>query len=81
MRGATPQRGPLNELRPLNLYYDYGNVRLIFHPPAGLQTANEYIVIQNRQGGPQNFDNRRQALPMDSCSSNSQDVRFIDGVA
>ena len=59
MRGARPQGGPLNEFRTPNLYYDHGNARQTFHPPAGLQTANGYILIQGRQGGPQNVDNRR----------------------
>ena len=41
MRGARPQGGAPNELRPLNLYYDHGNARQTSHPPAGLQTAND----------------------------------------
>ena len=49
MRGARPQGGPLNELRPPNLYYDHGNARQTFHPPTGLQTANSFIPIQGRQ--------------------------------
>ena len=49
MRGATPQGGSPNELRPQNLYYDHGNARQIFHPPEGLQTINKYIPIQGRQ--------------------------------
>ena len=28
-----------NELRPPNIYYDHGNARQTFHPPAGVQTA------------------------------------------
>ena len=60
--------------------YDHGNARQIFHLLPGLQTANGYIPIQGRQGGPQNFDNRRQASPTDPGLSNSQDVRFMDGV-
>ena len=71
MRGARPQDGLPNELRPPNLYYDHGNVRQTFHPPAGLQTANGYIPIQGRQGDPQNFDNRRQVPPTDPGPSNS----------
>jgi hypothetical protein len=39
-----------------------------------------YILIQNRPGGAQQFHNRRQAPPNDPGPSNSQDVRFIDGV-
>ena len=80
MRGFSPQGGPPNELRPPNLYYDHGNARQTFHPPAGLQTTNGYIYIQGRQGSPQNHVNRRQAPPMDPGPSNSQDVRFMDGV-
>lgn len=80
MRGARPQGGPPNELRPPNLYYDHGNARQTFHPPTGLQTANGYIPIQNRPGGPQQFDNRRPAPPINPGPSNSQDVRFVDGV-
>ena len=49
MRGARPQGGATNELRPPNLYYDHGNVRQTSHPLAGLQTANGYIPIQGRQ--------------------------------
>lgn len=56
------------------------NAKPTFHPPAELQTAIEYIPIQGRQGGPQNFNNKRQAPPTDPGPSNSQDVRFIDGV-
>ena len=59
MRGARPQGGATNELRPPNLYYDYGNARQTSHPLAGMQTANGYIPIQGRHGGPQNFDNKR----------------------
>ena len=81
MRGARPQGGPPYELRPLNLYYDHENARLTFHPPAGLQTANGYIPIQNRPVGPQPHDNRRQAPPNNPDPSNSQDVRFMDGTA
>ena len=33
MRGARPQGGPPNELRPANLYYDHGNARQTFLPP------------------------------------------------
>ena len=80
MRGARPQGGPPNELRPPNLYYNHENARQTFHLPAGLQTANGYIPIQGRQGGPQNFDNKRQAPSTDPGSSNSQNVRFMDGV-
>ena len=39
-----------------------------------------YIPIQGREGGPQNFDNRRQAPLTDPGPSNSQDVRFMDDV-
>ena len=80
MRGARPQGGPPNELRLPNLYYDHGNARQTFHPPTGLQTVNGYILIQNRQGGSQNFDKRRQTPPTDPGSFNSQDVMFMDGV-
>ena len=80
MREARPQGGPPNELRQPNLYYDHDNARQTFYPSAGLQTANGYIPIQNRQGGPQNFENRRQALPTDPGLSDSQNVRFMDGV-
>ena len=80
MRGARPQGGPQNEIRPPNLYYDHGNARQTFHPPAGLQTANDYIPIQGRQGGSQNFDNRRQVPLTDPGPSNSQNVRFLNGV-
>ena len=48
MRGARPQGGPPNELGPPNLYYDHGNTRQTFYPPAELQTANGYIPIQGR---------------------------------
>ena len=74
MRRTRPQGGVLNELRPPNLYYDHGNARQISHPPAGLQTANGYIPIQDRQGGAPNFDNRRQPPPTDPGPPNSQDV-------
>ena len=77
IRGARPQDGAANELRPPNLYY---NARQTFHSLAGLQTTNGYIPIQGRQGGPQNHDNRRQTPPMDPGPSNSQDVRFMDGM-
>ena len=80
MRGARPQSGAPNELRQPNLYYDHGNSKQIFYPPAGLQTTNGYIPIQGRQGRSQNVDNKRQAPPMDPGPSNSQDVRFVDGV-
>ena len=80
IRGARPQGGPPNELRPPNLYYDHDNARQTFHRPAGLQMANGYIPIQGRQGGPQNFDNRRQAPLTDPGPSNSQDVKYMDGV-
>ena len=80
MRGARPQGGPSNELRPANLYYDHRNARQTFHPPAGLQTANGYLPIQNRQRGPPNFNNKRQAPSTDPGPSNFQDVRFMDGV-
>ena len=45
MRGARPQGGFPNELRPPNFYYDHGNARQTFHPPVELQTANVYIPI------------------------------------
>ena len=45
-----------------------------------MQTTNGYISIQGRQRGPQNFNNRRQAPLTDPGPSNSQDVRFMDGV-
>ena len=50
MRGARPQGGLPNELRPPNLYYDHENARQSFHSPARLQTANGYNPIQNRPG-------------------------------
>ena len=62
------------------MYCDHDNARQSFHPPAELQTANGYIPIQGRQGGPQNFVNRPQTPPTDPGPSNSQDVRFMDGV-
>jgi hypothetical protein len=71
---------PPNELRQQNLYHHLGKTRQTFHPLTGLQTTNGYIPIQNRQAGPQHFDNRRQALPTDPGPSNFQNVRFIDGV-
>ena len=80
IRKITPQGGPPNKLRPPNLYYDHSNARQTFYTPARLQTTNGYIPIQGRQGGPQNFDNRRQAPPTDPGSSNSQDVRFMNAV-
>ena len=80
MRGAKPRGGPPNEFRPPNLYYNHGNAREIFHPPTGLQTANGYISIQNEQGDPQNFDDRKQIPPINPGPSNSQDVMFMDGV-
>ena len=68
MLGARPQGGPPNELRPPNLYYDHENARQSFHPPARLQTANGYNPIQNRPGGPRQFDNMRQPpLPIRVC--------------
>ena len=60
MRRGRPHGGVPNEFRPPNLYYDHGNARQTSHLPAGLQTANGYIPIEGRQGGPPNFDNRRQ---------------------
>ena len=80
MRGARSQGGAPNELRPPNLYYNHGNATQTSHPPTGLQTANGYIPIQGRQGGPPNFDNRRKPPPTDPGPSKSQDVRFMDGV-
>ena len=80
MRGARPQGGPPNELRLPNLYYDHDNARQTFHPPAELQMANGYIPIKSRQGGPQNFDNRRQTPHTDPGPFNFQDVKFMDGV-
>ena len=74
MKGAKPQGGPPN------MYYDHGKARQTFHPLAGSQTANGYLPIQNRQGGPQNFANSMQAPPMDLGLSNSQVIRFMDGV-
>ena len=47
MRGARPQGGAPSELTPLNLYYDHGYAKQTSHPPAGLQTANGYIPIQD----------------------------------
>ena len=78
-RGARLQGGPSNDLRPPNLYYDHGNARQTFHPPAGLQTSNGYISIQNRPVDPQPPGNRRQTPPNDPGPSNSQGVRFMDG--
>jgi hypothetical protein len=80
MRGARPYGVPPNEFRPPNLYYDHGNARQTFHPPTGLQTAIGYNSIQNRPRGPQSYDNRRQVPPTDPGSTNSQDVRFMDGI-
>lgn len=79
MRGARPQSGPPNELRPLNLYDDHGNAKQTLHPPAGLQTASGYIPIQGRPVEPQPHDHRRPPPPNDPSQSNSQDVRFMDG--
>ena len=62
------------------MYYDHGNARQIFHPSARLQTKNGYILIQNRQRGSQNFDNKRQTPPTGPDPSNYQDVKFVDGV-
>ena len=45
-----------------------------------MQTANDYIPIQDRQGGPPNFDDQHQLPSTDPGASNSQDVRFMDGV-
>ena len=77
-RGARPHGGPPNELRPPNLHYDHGNARQTFHPPIGLQTANDYIPIQGRSVGPQPHDTRRTYPPNDLGPSNSQDGRFMD---
>jgi hypothetical protein len=71
MRGARPHGMPPNKFRPPNLYYDHGNARQTFHLPTGLQMANGYIPIQNRPGGPQPFDNRRQTPPIDPSPFNS----------
>jgi hypothetical protein len=60
--------------------HDHENARHTFHRPMELQTANGYIPIQNKPSGPQQFNNRRQAPPTDSGPSNSQDVRFMDGI-
>lgn len=57
IRGARPHDAPSNELRPPNLYYDHRNARQTFHLLAGLQTANGYILIQNRPVGPHPLDN------------------------
>ena len=69
MRGARPHGEVTNDLRPLNFYYDHGNARQTFHPPAGLQTSNGYISIQRGQAA---------QPPKDPDPSNSQDVRFMD---
>ena len=79
MRGGRLQGGPPKELRPLNWYYDDGNARQTSHSLAGLQTANGYIPIQNRPRS-QYFNNRMQVSFTDLDPSNSQDVKFMDGV-
>ena len=80
MRGAKLQGGLPNELRPPNLYYDHKNARQTFHPPTELQTANGYILIQNRQEDPHNLDNRRQTHLTDPSPYNYQDIKFMDSV-
>ena len=45
MRGAQLQGAVANDFRPPNLYYDHESARQTFHSPAGLQTANGYILI------------------------------------
>ena len=40
MRGARPQGAVAIDLRPPNLYNDYGDAKQIFEPPARLQTTN-----------------------------------------
>lgn len=47
------QCGYLNDLRPPNLYYNYGNARQTFQPSTGKETANRYIPLNPRPLAPQ----------------------------
>ena len=69
MRGARPQNEIINNLRPPNLYYEHGNARQTFHPPAGLQTANGNIPVQRGQVA---------QPPKEMGPSTCPDVRFMD---
>lgn len=67
-RGA---RNPSNDnnLRPPNMYYDYGNHRQNHQPPQGLQTQNGFVPLgQNQHSQPQ---------PVQS----NQDVRFASSTS
>ena len=70
-------QGEHNELKPPNLYYDYGNARQTFHPPLGLQTATGYIPLNSRPPGPQGNDGRMPGPNHDGGEPNTQDVRFM----
>ena len=63
MHGARPLGENTNEHRPPSLYYDQTNSRQTFHPPAGAQTNNGYVPIQNKPGVQQPTRNGRQVSP------------------
>ena len=69
MRCARSHGEGANDLRPPNLYYDYGNAKQTFHPPVGLQTAYGYILVQRGQVAQSSKD---------PGTSKSHDVKFMD---
>ena len=78
MRGARGQHGGnQNELRPPNLYYDHGNARQTFHPPAGLQTAAGYIPINPIPSAPPANEGNMAGPSNVGGQPSTQDVRFM----
>ena len=78
MQGARPHGANTDEPKPPNLYYDQTIARQTFHPPAGVQTNNGYVPIQNRPASQQPAGNGRQVPPRDPRSSNTRDVMFME---
>lgn len=78
LRGERrPHGGHPNDIRPPNLYYDYGNSRQTFQPPSGIQIANGYIPLNSRPSGPHANKNRMLVSSNEPGPSNSQGVRFM----
>ena len=78
MRGERGQHGGnQNELKPPNIYYDHGNARETFHPPAGLQTAVGYIPINLRPTAPPANEGNVAGPSNVGRQPATQDVRFM----
>lgn len=78
LRGERMAQNLIMNLGPPNLYYDHGNAKHTFHPPASLHTTNGDIPLHSRLVGPQPNDNRKQGPHKDPGPSNFQDVGFMD---